>query len=183
MSNKITQEQLKRVLSYDPETGVFTWLISAGTVKAGKVAGSANIDRGYRNIKLRGLMYRASRLAWFYMEGYWPEYTIDHINRIKDDNRWENLRHVTQRCNVRNSKTRNDNRCGITGLHFHKGKQKWVAGITISGKTISLGNFKSKTDAARARWNAEVKHGFPNCNTTSSAYLYLNKTAAGVERA
>ena len=92
MNKKLTQKKLKKILKYNSETGVFTWLVSKSGIKR-KLAGS--IDReGYRRIGIEGKNYSASRLVWLYMEGYFPEYQIDHINRIKNDDRWENLRHV-----------------------------------------------------------------------------------------
>ena len=175
MSNKITQDQLKKVLDYDPETGVFMWIVSRKGVNAGGVAGIIVKDSGYRKIGIDGYKYRASRLAWLYMEGYFPEYTIDHINRIRHDDRWENLRHASQQCNVRNSNMMSNNTSGITGVSWYKRLQKWRVDIMVSGKNIFLGYFLYKTDAVRARWKAEVKHDFPNCNTTSSAYQYLQR--------
>lgn len=146
-------------------------MVSKAGIKR-KTAG--NIDKeGYRRIKINGELYPVSRLAWFYMEGYWPEYQIDHINRVKDDNRWENLRHVSGLCNTRNASVAKNNRSGITGVHWCKKSSKWCAKIGVLWEMIGLGYFKSKTDAVYARWQAEVEYGFPECNTTSSAYLYL----------
>ena len=92
----ITQERLRRLLHYEPETGVFTWLErssphSKGHV--GRVAGAFDV-RGYWRIKIDYKSYRAARLAWFYMTGEWPTQEIDHINRNPADNRWINLRSV-----------------------------------------------------------------------------------------
>lgn len=171
---KLTQERLKELLHYDPKTGVFTWLKTVSKkVKCGNVAGSIRNTYGYRQIKIDGKLCKASRLAFLYMEGYFPEYEVDHRNRITGDDRWKNLRHVSHQCNMRNRSIQKNNKSGITGIFWHKIAQKWVAHIRISGKTTHLGYFKDKFDAARARWNAEVKHSFPGCNTTSSAYLYI----------
>ena len=173
---KLTQERLKELLHYDPETGIFTRLktvSNASGAKKGNIAGCINTTDGYRYILIDGKRYNASRLAWFYMEGYLPEKDIDHGNRIRHDDRWKNLRHISHQCNMRNCKKRYTNTSGITGVYWAKKRQKWQAQIGISGKIIYLGIFISKLSAARARWQAEVKHGFPNCNTTSTAYQYL----------
>ena len=167
----ITQERLKELLNYDPETGVFTWLVSRKGVNVGQPAGA--IGFGYRRIRIDGKLYKASRLAWLWMEGYMPEHDVDHRNRIRDDDRWCNLRHASRMCNMRNSSIRIDNTSNITGVSFCKERQKWAAYIVILSKRIFLGRFKSKLDAAHARWEAEVKHDFPNCNTTSTAFQYL----------
>ncbi len=170
----ITQEQLKEVLHYDPETGVFTRTKkTVGGVKKYPIAGHVNKSKGYREIFANGKLYRAGRLAWLYIEGYWPEHQIDHINRIKDDDRWSNLRHVSHQCNMRNSKVNIKNTSGIKGVSWSKKAQKWVAYIQVVPHYSHLGFFISKKDAAQARWEAEVEHGYPNCNTTSSAYQYL----------
>lgn len=84
---------LKERLIYDPHTGVFTWRDGR---HAGKRAGGIN-DRGYRRIKLRGKRYKAARLAYFYMTGAWPPALMDHRNRTRDDDRWDNLRPVDYR--------------------------------------------------------------------------------------
>lgn len=174
---KLTQARLKELLHYDLITGVFTWLISKKGTRNNLVAGSVskNKDNGYRRIKIDGNFYKTSRLAFLYMEGYFPEHDVDHKNRIRHDDRWENLRHATRQCNARNSNKRSDNTSGITGVTWHKTAQKWQARIEISGKGFSLGLFQSKHDAAKARWQAEIKHGFPSCNTTSTAYIYLKE--------
>lgn len=174
MSDKITQERLKELLHYNPETGIFTRLKAlSSNAKKGDIAGGINSTTGYGQIRIDYKSYQASRLAWLYMEGYFPENQIDHINRIKHDDRWKNLRHVTNQCNSRNCNISKNNSSGITGIVWNKREHKWQARIMISGNQISLGYFKSKYDAARARWEAEVKHGFPSCNTTSTAFLYL----------
>ena len=169
----LTHKRLREVLKYDPETGVFVWLKNMSSmVKKGNVAGSIYGD-GYRIIKIDGNRYKASRLAWFYMEGYFPENQIDHINRIRNDDRWKNLRHVSHQCNSRNHNTLKNNTSGITGVCWHKKYQKWYADIKTTDKRVFLGLFDFKIDAAKARWKAEVKYGFPDCNTTSTALQYI----------
>ena len=168
----LTQARLREALDYDTETGIFTWNISRGCMPKNKVAGNVNYT-GYRRIMVDNTMYLASRLAFMWMEGYFPEHEIDHINRVRDDNRWENLRHVTHMCNVHNSGKSYRNTSSIVGVHWHKYARKWCARLYFKGKNFNLGLHENKTDAAKARWEAEKKHRLPNCNTTSSAYLYL----------
>lgn len=87
-------EELKALLRYDTETGTFTW------IRSGKKAGSKN-GKGYIQIGINDKLYYAHRLAYLYMTGKMPE-VIDHVNRKKNDNSWENLRNGTQAENVRN---------------------------------------------------------------------------------
>lgn len=174
---KLTQERLKELLHYCPETGVFTWIGKTSTntrVKKGMQAGCIRPD-GYRYIKICQRAYNASRLAWLYQEGYFPENEVDHINRVTNDDRWENLRHVSRQCNARNRGIHKNNSSGVTGIYWHKEKSKWRAKIKVASKTIHIGYYSTKEAAAKARWQAEKKYNFPNCNSTSLAYLYLKE--------
>lgn len=80
------QETLKSILKYDAFSGLFSWAVKRQKVVVGSVAGSKN-SLGYVQIKISGKLYHAHRLAWLYVYGYMPEKEIDHINRIRDDNR------------------------------------------------------------------------------------------------
>jgi hypothetical protein len=172
----LTQSKLKKLLCYDPKTGIFTWKINISqNVRVGDVAGSALKGR-YRRIGIGGKVYYAHRLVWLFVHGYFPEHVIDHKNRDKWDNRICNLREVSTQCNLRNVGVFNNNTSGIKGVWFHKAANKWQASIIVNGKKTHLGLHKTLTSAAKARWNAEVKHNFPNCCTTSSAFQYLNDT-------
>lgn len=171
---ELTQARLKEILSYDPETGVFTWLKTiCNRAKKGDIAGT--YGNGYRYIKIDYKQCKASRLAWLYMKGYMPEHEVDHKDRVPSNDKWENLRHVSHQCNMRNRSISKNNTSGVIGISWIRERKKWFANIMISGKTIGLGRFKLKINAARARWQAEAKYGFPDCNTTSSAYLYLQE--------
>lgn len=174
----ITQEELKSKLCYDPLTGVFTWIArNTNKTKPGDQVGCLD-GAGCVNIWVHGKSYRAHRLAFLWIEGYFPENEVDHINRNKADNRWCNLREVSTQCNSRNRGVRKTNSSGVTGVYPHGKLSKWVSQITENGKSHFLGQFKNFEDAVKARWEAEKKYGFPNCNTTSSAYEYLIKTMA-----
>ena len=172
---KLTQERLKELLHYDPITGMFTWIKPlAIRVNAGDTAGY-KCPRGYIMMGVGGVYHRAHRLAWLYMYGYLPELSIDHINRVKGDNRISNLREASRQCNMRNSDISSKNTSGITGVSWHATNKRWQARITVNDKRMHLKTCKSIADAALARWDAEVKYGFPACNTTSTSYLYLKR--------
>lgn len=159
----LTQAKLKEVLHYDPETGDFTWVTSpANCIKAGDKAGSKD-SYGYHKIALGGKTYKAHRLAWLYTNGEFPEDAIDHINGVRDDNRLVNLRAVTTRENQQNQKKFIHNTSGTTGVHWHKGAQKWVARIFTNGKRIHLGSFEALALAIEARKAADRLYNFhPN---------------------
>ena len=99
----ITQEQLKQLISYDPETGIITALEDIGKYPKGEKLGVPDKDN-YLLIKLGRLkfiklpyVYMAHRLAFLYMEGYEPDGAMTHLNGQNDDNRWCNLGLVKKR--------------------------------------------------------------------------------------
>lgn len=129
---KITQAQLKEILHYCPETGVFTWIVRLGARgQVGAVAGSEH-SKGYIHIIISKVSYKAHRLAWLYMTGEWPPSQVDHINETKADNRWENLRPATNQQNCSNKKARSDNTTGLKGLSWHKQSKSW--NVKVSGE-------------------------------------------------
>lgn len=171
----ITQKRLKELLHYDPETGVFIRNISlSNRAKIGDIAGSIK-KNGYIYIGIDGILYLAHRLSWLYTYGYFPEYEIDHKDRIRHHNWIDNIREVSRSCNMRNSGKRKNNKSGITGVYFRKDSKKWSAYICVNKKLIHDGSFEKKENAVMARWELEKKHNFPNCCTTSSSYTYLKK--------
>jgi len=146
---KLTQAELKRLWNYDPLAGLFTRLVK--TNPSGNVGDIANCHsgNGYIGISIACKHYQSHRLAFLYMTGKWPKLDVDHINGIKDDNRWCNLRDVSRSVNQQNKKiARSDNVSGYLGVSWHKTSNKWRARITLNKKQIYLGNFKNAHDAA-----------------------------------
>lgn len=172
---KLTQKRLKEVLYYDPDAGIFRWLVTYQRVKTGDIAGSVSKTTGYRCIYINGKSYIASRLAYLYMEGYFPEYEIDHKDGNKNNDVWSNLRHVSHLCNMRNQKIRRTNTSGVTGVYWEKRHNKWYASICMFGKRKYLGSYINFIDAVKARWKAEKKYGWPGCDENSSAFNYLKQ--------
>ena len=129
----ITQEELKELLDYNSETGVFTWKVSpARQVFSGDIAGTKRKD-GYIQIKVKNELILSHRLAWIYMYGYLPKY-IDHINGQRDDNRIINIREVSNQQNSLNSKISKNNTSGIKGVYWDKSRNKWTVRLSIDGK-------------------------------------------------
>lgn len=172
MRNKLTQERIKEVINYCPDTGIFTWLKPKQNCKVGDVAGCIN-GHGYMRVTIDSEYCISSRLAFLYMEGYWPENEVDHINHKKDDNRWCNLRHVSRQCNAKNRILSSKSVSGVTGVAFAKDRKKWKAYISVNKRQQSLGYYKTLKNAVEARLEAEKKYNYPDCNSSSTAFLYL----------
>lgn len=162
----LTQDQLKEVLHYCPETGVFTWLVSMSPrARKGAEAGSTQIDnrkhgKAYRRLRLFGHRYSAHRLAFLYMTGEFPEHEVDHKDGNGCNNVWTNLRAVTRAENVKNARKSSANTSGTTGVTWVKSRSRWYACIGVKTLNKNLGYFHNKEDAIAARKAAEVLYGF-----------------------
>jgi len=155
----ITQQQVRRLFNYDPDTGVFTRLIrTANCNKAGDIVGYN--QRPYLAVEIQEQSYLLHRLAFLWMTGEFPLHSIDHINGISTDNRWSNLRAVTHAQNLQNERTaRSNNKNGFLGVsEHHRLRGRFQARITISGKRIYLGLFNSAEDAHAAYLSAKRKY-------------------------
>ena len=146
----ITQLQLKEVLVYDPESGIFTWISTRNNFrKAGSIAGSVN-KFGYIRITIDEKRYMAHCLAWLYMTGEWPKRDLDHQNLDKADNRWRNLREATRSQNIANTSLNSSNSSGVKGVCWHRRRKLWQAAITCDGRRIHLGYFDVLAEAGSA---------------------------------
>jgi hypothetical protein len=149
-------ETLRALIHYDPLTGVFTRRKAWGSKPTGSVIGGLN-RHGYWQISVDKRTYTAQRLAWLYMTGSWPCSDVDHINRDRYDNRFENLREASRSENLQNARRRDNNTSGYTGVSWSKSKKRWRAEIMVDGKRMYLGRFKTKEEAATARQKATVQ--------------------------
>jgi hypothetical protein len=154
----LTAERLREVLSYNPETGAFTWLVSTSNrIRVGDVAGSVRPD-GYRKICVDGRQYLAHRLAYLYVTGEWPAEYLDHINGNPGDDRWANLRSATGTQNSANKRKQRNNTSGFKGVLRHAARKKqWQARIGINGHGKCLGYFDTPENAHAAYVAAAVK--------------------------
>ena len=152
----ILQSRLKEILSYNAETGDFTWIkkpYPQARCAVGSTAGSIH-KHGYIVIGIDGKQYQASRLAWVYVNGDVLCLFIDHINGNRKDNRISNIRVATQQQNNHNTRNpRSDNSTGYLGVSISRGK--FVAQIGMNGHNKFLGYFESAADAHGAYINAK----------------------------
>jgi len=154
----ISQEKLKELLNYDMSTGQFYWLETRGRFKKDTIAGYID-NTGYIKIEIDGKKYRAHRLAWVYVHGSIPDgMIVDHIDGIKTDNRIFQLRLANFSQNNSNCGLRKNNKTGVKGVHFCRGKYR--ARIKLNGKYNHLGYFDTLEQAAQAYKDASpIYHG------------------------
>ncbi len=142
----ITQEELKELLYYNPHTGRFFWRVSRGRAGAGSEAGAKD-NNGYIFVGINGRRRSAHRLAFLYVNGSFPPEHVDHINGVRSDNRWENLRPATRSENAKNRKK-------VWGASKYIGvnrmRKKWEASIKVNGRKVFLGCYTKEVDAALA---------------------------------
>ncbi|CCI88530.1 HNH endonuclease [Yersinia phage phiR2-01] len=144
----ITQDELTEILDYNQETGIFTWKVDKNwKIKAGSVAGS--LCNGYINIMIKGKNYRAHRLAFLFMEGYIPK-IVDHKDRNKLNNAWDNLRQATKSQNESNVEKRSDNTSGYKNVCWRSDLNKWRVEVRKDGKNYSGGYYAELIDAVDA---------------------------------
>lgn len=154
----ITQEELKKVLNYNPDDGVFTWKISPKkNINIGDIAGY--LFKGYIILTINSIRYRAHRLAFLYMDGVVPPKEVDHIDLNRSNNKWNNLRLATVSENQRNVSLRKDNKFGYKGVSLTKyGTYKACA--TLLKVEYYLGTYKDIISASNAYQEfAKNNHG------------------------
>ena len=141
----ITHEELLDLLDYDKETGIFKWKKSNNKkIKIGSIAGCKR-KYGLIQISINRKIYLANRLAWFYVCKKWPIGQIMHINHIKDDNRFCNLKDVPFNSNKQKESIR---------AYYDKRYNTWTASRTLYGKCIHIGKFCTEQEAIEAT----IKH-------------------------
>ena len=147
----ITQDELLKLLDYNPDTGVFTWKVSTSNrVNVGDIVMSHH-NKGYIRISINYIRYLAHRLAWLYVYGYIPFDQIDHIDGNKKNNAIANLREATAKENKQNiRKPQANNASGFLGVYFDTHRGKFMAAIRINCNSKNLGRFNTAEEAYAA---------------------------------
>ena len=128
----ISQGELRNLIEYDEETGLWRWRNPTGNNLEGWFAGAPTTN-GYRQIRINGKAEYCHTLAWYWVYGDWV-LELDHENRVKNDNRINNLRMSSKSTNAINSKLRIDNSTGHVGVFYNVNRRKkWYAYINKNG--------------------------------------------------
>lgn len=144
----LTHSSLTELISYNKESGIFTWLVNRNKTRIGDTCGHKS-SQGYVRICLNYKMYLAHRLAWFYVTKTWPDQQIDHINGVRDDNRFCNLRDVSNSENQQNqTRAQKDSASGLLGVY--RNGENWKAVICINQCNTHLGTYATKELAYEA---------------------------------
>lgn len=96
-ANEIPIADVLNNYEYDPETGEIFKKLKKSLKKIGFID-----SRGYISITHKGIMIKAHRLAYALYYGEWPKNELDHVNRIKTDNRISNIRDANRYVNNQN---------------------------------------------------------------------------------
>lgn len=148
MSNKLTQERLKQLLHYEPESGVFTWRVKKCRAEAGSVAGTPH-NAGYTTLKIDGVKYLRHRCVWLYEYGRWPVEEIDHMDGNRGNDRLSNLRECTSSENKQNLAERTRRKAGtLLGAILTRGR--WKAQIRSQGVVHCIGHYDTEDQAHHA---------------------------------
>ena len=176
----LSQKIVKKLFTYDSISGNLIWKITTRNTKQGDCAGCRN-TQGYIVIRFKGKNYYAHRLIWLLCKGYFPENSIDHINRDPSDNRLDNLREVSHQCNMRNVATRKNSVSGVRGVYWFKRTNKWQSAIRINNTNYHLGYYSNLDEAVAHRLAAEQCVDWSGCDSSSPAYQHMQKVLNNVD--
>lgn len=154
----MNQKYIKELCDYDPVTGSFTWKKHRIRNMIGSTVGHIS-DTGYYRVCIKGTQYAVHRLIWLWMTGNLPV-QIDHIDHVRSNNVWANLREVTQTENMYNKGKYKNNATGVVGVCYETRCSKFKAYIKIPSGIKHLGYFDTIEEATTVRKAAEVQYGY-----------------------
>lgn len=184
MAGVLTQERVRELFDYNELTGVVTWKVrprkKANRIKPGDIVTSIG-GSGYYRVGIYGLRYPLHIIIWLWMEGYFPEHQIDHINRNKLDNSWVNLRPITPQCNARNTGNFSNTTSGVKGVTYSKKDRIFESYFRVNGKKCTIGRSKDFTEAVAYRLAGEQSQNWEGCDSCSPAYQYMQNYLKGLK--
>lgn len=173
-----TAEFVRGLLRYNPETGELFWkrrpveMFADGPKQSqlqnanawnGRYAGKlafTSPKSGYRIGSILTVAILAHRVIWLIMTGSWPDGEVDHIDTVRSNNKWVNLRDSTRMENSHNCGPHSNSTTGLKGVSYDKFNCKWTATVFSSGKAHWLGRFDDPRTAHAAYAEAATRlHG------------------------
>lgn len=145
LSKHFTPAELNAALEYDAGTGILYRLTDSGRGMQIKTV----TPYGYLQVAFGGRCMLVHRVVWAMHFGEWPSGMIDHINRVKTDNRICNLRIANNVQNAGNMSVHSRSKSGVKGVS-QKPNGRWRAYIRFNGKNHALGTFINIQDAINA---------------------------------
>ena len=130
--------------TYNPETGKIYGVKGTEIIRRNK--------NGYiliNNKNMQGQLL-GHHFAYFMSYGNVDFNRLDHKNTIPSDNRISNLRVLTHQQNMFNTNAK--------GYTWDKVTNKWMSKITLNGKTIYLGRYKTEEEARQSYLLAKEKY-------------------------
>jgi hypothetical protein len=152
----ISIEDLRQLISYNPEVGILNWLPRPlqfckcereqkrwNSRCANKVTKVTKDELGYLRFKLFDVVYKAHRVCWALHYGAWLDQNlfIDHINNDPSDNRISNLRAVTMAQNNMNQRKLKKQTSSLKGVFWSNKDMAWRSRLIHDGKAYELGLF------------------------------------------
>lgn len=160
----ITYSELRELVSYNPNTGLFIRIkTQCNSAKKGSEPGHVKRCSGglkYRALEYKGKPYYLHRLAHLYMTGEWPQGDIDHEDGDGLNNKWDNIRTATMTENQKNRRLNANSKSGVTGVSFYSRNKKWRVAINIRGKKKHLGYFETFEEAVEIRMKANKENDY-----------------------
>jgi len=132
----LSKKRVRDLFRYDSVTGILIWNArphpKANHKMVGTRAGSRRLD-GHHQVRIDGQMYTEHQVIWLLVYGVWPD-EIDHENRIRDDNRINNLRKCSRSQNNANRPAQRNNKLGVKGVF--KMRDRYVVNIKCEDMRI-----------------------------------------------
>lgn len=158
LEGKLTREWLLENFRYEPHTGNLIQLRSRSITNINKPV-TKKQTAGYPYISVNGRNYLVHRCAWLMQTGSWPSKWIDHINGIRDDNRWSNLREASHQDNLRYRPKPKSNTTGYKNIQFFpSGSYKVVISLNQLSRLTVQKVFKNLEDALEYRDAKLIEH-------------------------
>lgn len=155
---KISQEVVKELFDYHEDGYLLRKQSKQGVLK--DMTAGKTVPKGkhpYKQICINNSRYDIHRIIFLWHHGFMP-IQVDHEDMDKTNNKIKNLRQATQSQNQHNKPMQKNNSTGFKGVCYDKRNKKFKSSISVCGKPLSLGYYKTPEEAHEAYKQAAIKH-------------------------